>query len=345
MSHAAGKGKFYKQPTVRIEWLRQVQAKTYCGRRSADHPSRQQQPLDPIDLHVAMRLLDHLNRETGQLNPEHATIAAALGVSVATVWRSMDRLAEHNFLKATERFRKEGLQTSNQYDLNLELAGHDATSSVMHPVRRRRRTRSFIRDVPGTSSMTDEPQRMNLGEKNPGERNLGINPERFASGTSDSGFRESAFGADRPEKPWPYKQTKAEADERFERLERMPWKREADDPDFQPTAKADESARIHWHKLLKSEIAALRIERAAERFMAECPENQRPCLAGFLGRYARQCIDPEEWLYIPDDEALPSEDLSVDEIKQVRTAANDNNREEREREAVGQTWHRSEPYD
>jgi hypothetical protein len=171
MSHAADKGKFYKQPTVRIEWLRQVQARTYCGRRFKDHPSRQQQPLDPIDLHVAMRLLDHLNRKTGQLNPEHATIAAALGVSVSTVWRSMDRLAEHNFLSATERFRKEGLQTSNQYDLNLELAGHDATSSVTYPVRHRRRTRSFIGDVPGTSSMTDEPQRKNPGEENPGEEN------------------------------------------------------------------------------------------------------------------------------------------------------------------------------
>uniref|UniRef100_UPI001AEBF0A7 hypothetical protein n=1 Tax=Bradyrhizobium liaoningense TaxID=43992 RepID=UPI001AEBF0A7 len=43
------------------------------------------------------------------------------------------------------------------------------------------------------------------------------------------------------------------------------------------------------------------LERAAEKFMQELPKNQRPCLAGFLGRYARQCIDPEEWLFIPDD--------------------------------------------
>lgn len=300
MSHVADKGKFYKQPTVRMEWLRQVQAKTYCGRRSADHDSRQLQPLDPIDLHVAMRLLDHLNRETGRLDPAHATIAAALGVSVSTVWRSMDRLAEHNFLKATERFRKEGLQTSNHYDLNLTLVGHEATSSVAHPVLRRRRTRSFIGDVPGTSSTTDEPQRMNHGEENPGEENHVI-PERSASGMSGSGFRESAFGADRHEKPLPYKQTKAEADQSFERLERMPWKTEADDPEFRPTARAAASARIHWHKLLKSGIEAWRIERAAERLMAEMPEVQWPCLAGFLGRYARQCVEPDEWLYIPDD--------------------------------------------
>ncbi|MHC2841713.1 hypothetical protein [Bradyrhizobium diazoefficiens] len=301
MSHVADKGKFYKQPTVRHEWLRQIQAKTYCGRRSADHDSRQLQPLDPIDLHVAMRLLDHLNRETGRLDPAHATIAAALGVSVSTVWRSMDRLAEHNFLKATERFRNEGLQTSNQYDLNLELAGHDATSSVTHPVLRRRRTRRIIGDVPGTSSMTDEPQRMNLGEKNPGEENHVI-PERFASGTSDLGCGGSAFGADRHEKPWSYKQTKVEADQAFERLERMPWKKEADDPAFRPSAKAAASARIHWHNLLKSEIAAWRIERAAERLMTELREAQRPGLAGFLARYASQCVEPGEWLYIPDDE-------------------------------------------
>jgi hypothetical protein len=25
-------------------------------------------------------------------------------------------------------------------------------------------------------------------------------------------------------------------------------------------------------------------------------------LAGFLGLYAQQCIDPEEWLYIPEDD-------------------------------------------
>ncbi|GAA0029114.1 hypothetical protein BROWWM01_32460 [Bradyrhizobium ottawaense] len=226
----------------------------------------------------------------------------------------MDRLAEHNFLKATERFRKEGLQTSNQYDLNLELAGHDATSSVMHPVRRRGRTRSFIRDVPATSSMTDEPQRMNLGEENPGEANH-IIPERSASGMSEFRISGSASGADRHDKPWPYKQTKAEADQAFERLKRMRWKKETDDPEFRPTAKAAESARIHWHKLLKSGVAAWRIECAAERLLAELREIQRPCLAGFLGRYARQCIEPEEWLYIPDDDEEYQAQLANDNQK------------------------------
>lgn len=128
-----------------------------------------------------------------------------------------------------------------------------------------------------------------------------INPERSASGMSDSSFRGSASGADRHEKPRPYKQTKADADQTFERLERMPWKTEADDPAFDPTDKAGPSARIHWHRLLKESIAAWRIELAAGKFMQELPESQRPCLAGFLGRYARQCIDPEEWLFIPDD--------------------------------------------
>uniref|UniRef100_UPI001AEBE13D hypothetical protein n=1 Tax=Bradyrhizobium liaoningense TaxID=43992 RepID=UPI001AEBE13D len=71
---------------------------------------------------------------------------------------------------------------------------------------------------------------------------------------------------------------------------------QADDPAFDPTDKAGPSARIHWHRLLKEGIAAWRLERAAEKFMQELPKNQRPCLAGFLGRYARQCIDPEEWL-------------------------------------------------
>jgi hypothetical protein len=160
-----------------LDWLSQVQAKTYRGRRPADHPSRQEQPLDLIDLHVAMRLLSHLNRKTGQLDPEHATIAAALGVWVSTVWRSMDRLAEHKFLKATERFRKAGLQTSNQYDLNLELVGLPSTK--IPPMIRQRN-----RKTPATNSTwrREKSNRVSLELREIDSRLFGIDSLMISAG-------------------------------------------------------------------------------------------------------------------------------------------------------------------
>jgi homogentisate 1,2-dioxygenase len=131
---------------------------------------------------------------------------------------------------------------------------------------------------------------------NPGSHSAPGTPARLEVG--------SAYGAGRHEneKPWPYKQDQEKADQTFDRIQRMPWKTEVDDPAYRPTAKAEKAAGFHWLKLLRSGISASRIERAAEKFIAEWPENQLPCLAGFLGLYAQQCIDPEEWLYIPEDD-------------------------------------------
>ncbi|MCK1658544.1 hypothetical protein [Bradyrhizobium sp. 151] len=265
MSHAADKGKFYQRPTVRMEWLRRIQTKTFCGRRDENHPSRRQHPLDPIDLHVAMRLLDHLNRKTGQLNPEHATIAAAIGASVETVWRSMARLAEHNFLKARARFTKGGLQTSSQYDLNLELDGHDATSSVTHPVRHRRRTRHVIGDVPGTSSMTDEPRGMNHGEDNHGELNARI-PAAGADRHARSGSGvDRACGADRQRSDG-YQQTAEQAEQDWINLN-VVLPGTSEDAEHQPSTTADQGAKVHWHRLLKSGVPSSQILQAARGYL------------------------------------------------------------------------------
>ncbi|MGY3511279.1 hypothetical protein [Bradyrhizobium lupini] len=296
MSHATDKGKFYQRPTVRMEWLRRIQAKTYCGRRDENHPSREQQPLDPIDVHVAMRLLDHLNRKTGQLNPAHATIAAAIGTSVETVWRSMARLAEHNFLKARARFTKGGLQTSSQYDLNLELHGHDATSSVTHPVRHRRRTRHVIGDVPGTSSTTDEPRGTNLGEENHGERNAGIPAAgadrhvRLGSGV------DRACGADRP----PYKQSGEKAEQDWIELNRL-LIGTSEDAEHQPGERSSRGAKVHWHQLLRSGVPSSQILQAARGYLErrKADGQWQSGVTGFLVHF-----DPEQ----REDGSYPADD-------------------------------------
>lgn len=252
---------------------------------------------------VAGVIADHFNAEEGYAFPTYRYLEFVYGFSPDTIGKTVKKLKSGWMV--IDRSGGNNQYVPNMQKVESVLAALDARRAEWKEEKIRqsryvRRSKGATRDVAAVLRGTKpnvqriaQPQRPTL---NLDRSALGV------AGASSGG--SSAYGADRHgnEKPWPYKQTKAEADQIFERLERMPWKKAADDPEFQPTAKADQAARIHWHRLLKSEIAAWRIESAAERFMAECPENQRPCLAGFLGRYGRQCIEPEEWLYIPDDE-------------------------------------------
>ena len=284
---------FHVQPTDRLNLLTAIAA----DRRMKD-----------FDVKLVVYLFYRRNNKTGQCNPRHKTIASALSVSVTKVRELLSRLAEHGYTKIVERFNADG-QSSNQYDLDFALGCREPSSWMTGGVGQttgglsaRRQGGCQLGDPLGVGQPATEPGEGNT-EKRTQRKEPGINPgSHSAPGMSPCFEGDHTCGADRHGKPRPYKQTKEEADQTFERLERMQWKKEAENPDFQPTPKADKSARIHWHKLLKSEIAAWRIERAAERFIAEWPENQRPCLAGFLGRYARQCIAPDEWLYIPENE-------------------------------------------
>lgn len=252
-----------------------------------------------------MRLLDHLNRKTGQLNPEHATIAAAIGASVETVWRSMARLAEHNFLKARARFTKGGLQTSSQYDLNLELDGHDATSSVTHPVRHRRRTRYVIGDVPGTSSMTDEPRGMNLGEENPGELNARIPAAGADRHVRSGSIVDRAGGADRQrneEQANQYPQTREEAERDWDEINRI-LPGTSEDAEHQPGERSNRGARVRWNELLRCGVPSSQIVRHAEIYAARRRQNGQ-WLAGVAG-FLTHHFDPkmqQDGTY-PDDPA------------------------------------------
>ncbi len=132
------------------------------------------------------------------------------------------------------------------------------------------------------------------------------------------------------EKPAPYRQTKAEADQALETLRSMPFCTEWDDPAFELSHDAATAEAVHWHKLLKSGIASSRIVRAAERFLIEAPGDQLPSLAGFLARYAWDCIEPDCDLYTPPDDEEPA-------------AANDNQLSP-ERKVSGIDWENDPPF-
>ncbi|WP_316181371.1 MULTISPECIES: hypothetical protein [unclassified Bradyrhizobium] len=159
------------------------------------------------------------------------------------------------------------------------------------------------------------------------DRDSGIIPERSASGMSETSSKSSASGAGRHgnDNPRPgYKQTKAEADRTFDELRSMPFRTEWEGAEIELSAEAPRAEKVHWHKLLKAGLRASHILKAADHFLATCPDNQRPSLARFLGTYAQEsCTDPDSNLYVPDDEQSdaandnvqpPKANVSGDEI-------------------------------
>lgn len=117
-------------------------------------------------------------------------------------------------------------------------------------------------------------------------------------------FGEKAGRDGRPE----YKQPRQEADQTFERLKRMPFRTDWTDPKIELSSRAEGSALVHYRRHLRLGIAAWRVERCAEKFLASCPDDQRPSLAGFLGRYAKLCNDPESEWYVPADGGMCAKD-------------------------------------
>lgn len=79
---------------------------------------------------VLLMLADFANSETGQCNPSHAKLAERCCMSVASIKRHIDDLAESGFLEKQAVFR-DNIQKSNQYRLNIPGSSNLATPQLM----------------------------------------------------------------------------------------------------------------------------------------------------------------------------------------------------------------------
>lgn len=134
-------------------------------------------------------------------------------------------------------------------------------------------------------------------------------PERSAPGASDSSFEERAYGAGRPSNDTaaPYKQTKEQADRTLEQIRRV-WPTLPEEAEYQPGPDSERAEAVRWHELLKSGLAASRIERAALHYISTILDDQWPrSLASFLSGHVHDYFDPDQPdLYIPAEDGPPS---------------------------------------
>lgn len=143
-------------------------------------------------------------------------------------------------------------------------------------------------------------------------------PEHSVSGVSArSSRRGRACGADRPA----YKQTKAQADAILAEIKSV-WPKPSEDAEYPPGPDSAKGEAIQWYKLLKSGIAASRIQRAALRYLNDVPEDQwQRSFATFLTGRLPDYLDPEQPdLFIPEDE-LPPEHTNDNQQSTQRMAS------------------------
>ncbi|MGX1165770.1 hypothetical protein AB7M16_002036 [Bradyrhizobium sp. USDA 372] len=147
-----------------------------------------------------------------------------------------------------------------------------------------------------------------------------IIPDHSAPGVSArSSQRGRACGADRHSngnRP-AYKQTRARADELLMEIKRV-WPKPSEDAEHQPRADSAKAEAIHWHKLLKSGIAASRIQRAALHYLSEVPDGQWPrSFVSFLTGRLPDYLDPDQPdLFIPEDELAAAEQPQANDNEQ-----------------------------
>jgi hypothetical protein len=144
-------------------------------------------------------------------------------------------------------------------------------------------------------------------------------PERSASGMSHASFRGRR-----------HQQTKAQADRTLAEIRHV-WPKPSDEAEYQPGTDSKRAEAVHWHKLLKSGIAASRIQRAALHFLNAVPDGQWPrSLASFLAGHLHDYLDPDQPdLYIPPD---------------GEPVATNDNRPSLERKVSGIDWENDPPF-
>lgn len=259
-------------------------------------------------------LLDMTDPELRRAWPGAKTISAQLGLSRSTVKDHIKKLATAGWITITPRKSGEGDDDTNLYHVHAwddeallvqkararPLPGfppYPRESNKGGPHRGRGGGRAADAggdrgadaggSLSGPNSSYDSPKHKTSSTHN---------PERFASGPA-AADSESYKGREY----LPYQQTKQEAERQYDVLCQMNWRTagSSSDATFDPTERgAKVGARVTWSKLLRSGISAHQVVAAAELFLNDNVESQRPSLARFLARYAPQCDDPEEGLYV-----------------------------------------------
>ncbi|MCK1702591.1 hypothetical protein IVA86_14410 [Bradyrhizobium sp. 146] len=230
-----------------------------------------------------------------------------------------------------ERLRSQGkIPTENDEFADARVVNRNDTraenpgcpgSEPAHP--------GFKTRPPRAENPTKRTQETNE-EKRTKERDI---PERSASGASYSSLEERAYGAPRPgnDNAAPYKQNKEQADRTLEQIRRV-WPTLPEEAEYQPAPNSERAEAVRWHELLKSGLAASRIERAALHYISTILDDQWPCsLARFLSGHVHDYFDPDQPdLYIPEEHERPA-------------SANDNHGR-RERKVSGIDWVNDPPF-
>jgi hypothetical protein len=252
--------------------------------------------LKPAAFKVAYAIMQHVNAETLIAWLSDETLVDITGISRPQVQRHRESLKDAGWLTW------ERTQDANHYTplFDRVKAGLDdilAKRAKRKELRKTRRTTpvnspdaSPVRQPdaspvrqPDASPVRHIHLRHNTYDLTPN------NPERCASGMSGI------------EKPTPgYKQSGAEADRCFARLNLFPWRQAGDgDEEFDPSPTADRGASVRWHMLLKMGYAASRLVQSAELYFQHYEPDRVQTLARWLA--SEEFTDPESSCFVPEE--------------------------------------------
>lgn len=263
-------------------------------------------------------IVRHFNKERGYAWPTVARIAFECSCSEATVYRCF---AEGGPLSGWFKVGKIVIDGEERNTYTPNWARADAVNREFGnrledwknaQAEKRAKERSVRSD---SQSDRSRPRKMRgddlanceaieVTASNLSDRSYVI-PGHSAPGTSAPSQRgRRACGADRPA----YKQTKAQADAIFADIKSV-WPKPSEDAEYPPGPDSAKAEAIHWYSLLKSGIAASRIQRAALHYLREVSEDQwQRSFVRFLTGRLPDYLDPAQPdLFIPEDEP-PSAD-------------------------------------
>jgi hypothetical protein len=276
--------------------------------------------LSPPASKILQYLVEMTHQEKRYAWPSYATIASECALALSTAKKCVKQLEIAGWITVTRSGKTgEGHDDSNRYYVHLWDEDSLTAKCRAYP----RKSNMVGRDTdqggpqngPGVDRVTVDggPQcSPNTSEYTPDVDTPESHtiPERFASGRN-----QMAFGNDDRDRSAPakYHQSKLDADQAMARLRAMNWRTAGDsaDPRHDPSDRAEHrGVPAQWYLLLKEGRSANDVVTAAERFLRNTYSNQRPSLAGFLGRYARAWMDESD------------HDLSIN-VMEPPVAAND----------------------
>jgi hypothetical protein len=254
--------------------------------------------LKPAAFKIAYAIMQHVNSETLVAWLTDETLVDVTGMSRAEVQRHRKSLKEAGWL----RWKRTG-------DANHYTPLFDRVNAGLNDILAKREKRKAMRKIrrrgvggaldaspatqpdasPATQPDASPARHIHLQANTYDLTPSPINPERFASGSI--GMAKPSAG---------HKQTKAEADREFDRINQLGWRQAGDggDPEFDPSPTAARGAKVRWYRLLGSGYAASRIRRSAELYFKYYEDDRVQTLAAWLA--CEGFTDPDcEW-FVPE---------------------------------------------